>query len=103
MNSEKQALPAWRSTLIISSLVCCILSVLGALVCFNSPFPLIPWGQGGYRTNPWGERVLWATVSTSILTVLLAFSGRGIPRILLIVSGVLLLVLSMFAYMANHV
>ena len=80
-----------------------VLSAIGAFVCWESPFPLIPWGAGGYQTNPWDERVFIGAVSTSLLTAILAAFGRGGLRVLLILIGLVLLALSVFGFVSNHV
>jgi xanthine/uracil permease len=103
MNSNSPMLSRWRMHLFRGSVITCVLSAIGAFVCWDNPFPLIPWGVGGYQTNPWDERVFVGAVSTSLLTVILAVFGRGITRVLLILIGFVVLALSIFGFVSNHV
>lgn len=103
MNSDNQVFPRWRGFLFRTGMLAGALSLAGAIGCWMNPFPLLPWGEGGNRTNPLDEYLLWATVSASIATFIFAIFGRGLPRILLITSGLLLLIVSWFGYMSNHV
>ena len=59
--------------------------------------------EGGYQTNPLDLKVLIGSVSLSLLTVGLAFFGRGWPGFTLIIVGLLLLLLSVFGFVSNHV
>ena len=80
-----------------------VLSLFGAIICLMNPFPLLPWGEGGYRINPLDECLLFASVSSSVATVILAIFGRGLQRVMLIAAGLVLLAISWFGFMANHV
>jgi len=103
MSEAAGALARWRKILFRSGLISCVFSIAGATVCWTSPFPLIPWGNGGYRTNPLDHYFLMGAVCASTLTVLFALFGRGRPRFLLIGSGLLLLAFSFYGFMAGHV
>jgi hypothetical protein len=103
MSSEVQIYPRWRKLLFRAGLFAGALSLAGGIGCWMNPFPLLPWGEGGYRTNPLDEYLLSASISASLATVFLALFGRGLRRILLIAAGLLLLALSWFGFMSNHV
>jgi hypothetical protein len=102
MSSEIGMRPRWRELLFKAGWIATALSVVGVIGCWN-PVPLLPSGQGGYRTNPWDEVMFLGSVSTSLLTVILAFFGRGLPRTVLILIGLLLLVLSTVGFVSSHV
>ncbi len=65
MNNDVQAYPKWRRLLFRAGVIAGVLSVLGAFGCLMNPFPLLPWGDGGYRINPLDDYLLLASVSTS--------------------------------------
>jgi len=103
MSEEIKTLAPWRRLLTTGSLVALALSAFGTVICWTSHFPLIHLADGVMSTNPWDERLFWGSVFLSLLTSVLALFGRGLPRILLVVTGLLLLVLSTFGYVSNHV
>jgi hypothetical protein len=102
MNDEIEPIARWRKLLFRCGIVAAALSTVSAIFCWH-PFPLVPWGDGGYRTNPWDEHLFVGSVCVSSVTVILPFFGRGFRRVLLISIGLLLFVLSVFGYVFNHV
>ncbi len=81
----------------------CVLAVVRAVGCWENPFPLVHLADGGYMTNPLDEYLLVASAFVSLLTVVLAAFGRGGSRILMILIGLLLLVLTTFGFISNYV
>jgi hypothetical protein len=92
----------WKKLLFGSGIITSALCTITTVCCWR-PFPLVPWGEGGYRTNPLDETVFLGSVSLSLLTVALAFFGRALPRFALISIGLLLFLLSVFGFVSNHV
>jgi|GEM_PF-5031477 len=102
MSSNTQMYPQWRTLLFRVGVISCVLAAIGTIVCWANPFPLIPWGEGGYQTNSRDEYVFLGSVSTSLLTVILSSFGRGGSRILLILIGLVLLALCVVGFFNNH-
>jgi hypothetical protein len=103
MNEGVNGLSNWRMVLFRLSCVAALLSAGAMVVDWTAPFPLVHLANGGYSTNPWDEYFYNAGLVLCLLTVLLAFFGRGIARWLLIALGFVLLMLSFYGFMVNHV
>lgn len=84
-------------------MISCALAVVGAVGCWENPFPLVHLADGGYMTNPLDEYLLIASACASLLTVVLAAFGRGGSRILMILIGLLLLALAAVGFVQSHV
>jgi hypothetical protein len=102
MSNKIHKLAHWRKLLFRGSIVASFLGAVAVPGCWK-PFPLISMADGGYRTNPLDETVFLGSVSLSLLTVTLAFFGRGLPRFSLITIGLFLLLLSIFGFVSNQV
>ena len=103
MSDHQRTLTQRRKVLFGGCVIATGLSAFCAVGCWISPFPLVSSGNGGYSTNPLDEYLLCISVLLPLLAVALAFWGRGLLRLLFIGIGLLLLVLSVFGFVANHV
>ena len=83
---------------------------LGSAICgavmtvisWAAPFPLQSDGSGGY-IDRWNSSAMMAALILSFATCLLALFGRGKQRMVLLVVGLALLLLSFAALLANGV
>jgi hypothetical protein len=87
----------FRSGLLVSIL--CSLTVVS---CWFNPFPLLRDGQGGY-SNIRNSILFDAALSAALLTIGLAFFGRGASRPLLAGSGLMLAIVAYGAVLQNGV
>jgi hypothetical protein len=99
MAGEKQM----RTYLLKVGVFVAILCGIAVAISWKDPFPLPADGRGGYRVNRWSELSVDAGFWAGMLTVILAFSGRGAGRLLLAGSGILLLVLAYGALLSHGV
>jgi hypothetical protein len=103
MNSEDPVRCGTRKRIFITSIAASVLGAIGCAICWAAPFPLVPWGEGGYAVSPWDDRVLVASVVLLMLGIALSLFGRGIPRLFLIAIDIVLIALSILGYVGNHV
>jgi hypothetical protein len=68
--------------------------------CWIDPYPLADTSNGGYSTA-WLDLAWKVAFSTAAVSILLAFFGRSWPRILLIVSGTVSLLLAFGSLLQN--
>jgi hypothetical protein len=83
---------------LLLSVVC----ALAVVCCWFDPFPLLPDGRGGY-SDIRNSILFKAALSTALLTVGLAMFGRGVARLLLAGSGLLLTIVAFGAFLSNGV
>jgi hypothetical protein len=82
-----------------------LLSVVALLVtasCYIDPYPLVKTADGSLSIA-WLDRAWTVAFITPIISMILALFGKGWPRILLLVSGVLCLVLAYGSVLQNGV
>ena len=82
-----------------------LLSVVALLVtasCYIDPYPLIKTADGSLSIA-WLDRAWTVAFITPIISMILALFGKGWPRILLLVSGVLCLGLGYGSMLQNGV
>jgi len=103
LESRKQSqlsrprLIAFRGGLVLSAL-----SVLMTASCWIDPYPLTQTLDGGFSIV-WLDRAWMVAFVTSMISMILALFGKGKPRILLVGSGVLCLVLEYGTLLQNGV
>ncbi|RZU39294.1 hypothetical protein [Edaphobacter modestus] len=95
-------LPSFRILCFRCGIVLSIFSLLVTMSCWVDPFPLVHTPDGGYSIA-WLDLAWKVAFSTASLSIILALFGRSWPRILLIVSGALLLLLAFGALLQNGV
>ncbi len=91
-----------RKALFRIGLLTAVLSAALSVCSWIHPFPLLSDGQGGWRMNPLGDWVLFAGLSTGLLTMVLAFFGSRLSRIVLVTGGLLLLIFNGVAWLGNN-
>ena len=91
-----------RSRLFDTGLFTATMTEIFAGLCVLSPFPLRADGQGGY-SNIWNDVCLIAALVGSLLTLLLALLGVGLPRALLLIAAILLAMATYAAMLSNFV
>jgi hypothetical protein len=82
-----------------------LLSVFALLVtasCYIDPYPMVKTADGSLSIA-WLDRAWAVAFITPIISMILALFGKGWPRILLLVSGVLCLVLAYGSMLQNGV
>jgi hypothetical protein len=89
-----------RRVLFTCGLVVGALSAVLVFGCWLDPFPLVVTKGGGY-SDLWESVLLVSASGTAFLTIILALFGQHLPRILLLLSGFLLLIFSFGALIAN--
>jgi hypothetical protein len=95
-------LPGGRIAFFGCGVASSILSLLVTMSCWIDPFPLLHTPAGGYSTA-WLELAWGLAFGTALLSIILALFGRSWPRILLIGSGTMLLLLVYGALLQNGV
>jgi hypothetical protein len=103
MSEGVSGLSDWRMVLFRLSWVAALLSAGAMVVDWTVPFPLVHIADGSYSISPWDGRVFEVGLSFCALTMVLAAFGRGVLRWLLIALGPIIFVLSVFAFVSNHV
>lgn len=78
------------------------MSALAMISDWTAPFPLVHLPDGSYSISPWDDRVFFAGLASSALTIMLASLGRGKWRLLTIVLGVVFLVFSFLGFLGSH-
>jgi len=81
-----------------------IFGVLGSvafLFVIISPFPLIA-DANGWHTNPRDNLLYMTAIGVAFATIVFSLFGRRAARLLLLGAGIVLLVLSQWAFVANH-
>jgi len=91
-----------RMLLFRCGLVVSILCSVTVVCSWIEPFPLLADGAGGY-SDIRESMLFMAALSTAALTIGLALFGRGAPRLLLVGSGFLLMVVAAGAVLSNGV
>ena len=79
-----------------------ILCSLTLICSWFDPFPLLSDGVGGY-SDIRNSLLFMGALSTAILTIVVAISGRGAARFLLVVSGLVLTIMTYGAFLSNGV
>jgi hypothetical protein len=82
-----------------------LLSVVALLVtasCYIDPYPFLKTADGSLSIA-WLERAWAVAFIPAIISMILALFGKGWPRILLLVSGILSLVLAFGSVLQNGV
>lgn len=92
----------WRIVLFRIGFVTEVISAALGVCSWVHPFPLLSDGQGGWRMNPLGDWVFFAGLSTGLLTIVLAFFGRSLSRIVLATGGLLVLIFNCAAWLGNN-
>jgi hypothetical protein len=92
-----------RKSLFRASIVTALLSAIAVFVDWTAPFPLVPWGEGGYAINPWDERVFGIGLVLCVATIALGAFGRGLWRWLLMAAGLFFFAFSVMCFVQNHV
>jgi hypothetical protein len=95
-------LPNFRIVSFRCGIIVDILSLLLAMSCWIDPYPLARTADGGYSIA-WLDLAWKAAFGTGLVSVTLALFGRGWPRLLLIVSGVVSLLLTYGSVLQNGV
>jgi hypothetical protein len=79
------------------------LIALACAVCsWVAPFPLISDGRGGFSLNPLEDRVLVARLLAALTASILGAFGKGKSRVVVVLSGPLLIVSSLLGWLGNH-
>ena len=76
--------------------------LLVTLSCYIDPYPMVKTADGGLSIV-WLDRAWAVAFITPVISMILALFGKGLPRILLLVSGVLCLVLAYGSMLQNGV
>lgn len=92
----------WRTVLFSIGVIAAVLSAAAGVCSWVDPFPLLSDGRGGYRLNPLEGRVLVAGLSTGLATMILGAFGKRVGRVLLVVTGLLLIAFNMLGWLGNH-
>jgi len=79
-----------------------LLSLLVSMSCWIDPYPLVRTSDGGYSIA-WLELAWKLAFGAGLLSLILALFGRGWPRLLLIASGIVLLLLMYGSLLQNGV
>jgi hypothetical protein len=82
-----------------------LLSAFGLLAiasCWIDPYPLVRTPDGG-SSIAWLDRAWAVAFAASLLSIILAFFGTGWPRVILVLSGVLSLLLAFGSVLQNGV
>jgi hypothetical protein len=92
----------FRNALFRGGLIISILSSIVTISCWIDPYPLASTPDGSYSIA-WLELAWEVAFGTAFLSIILAFFGRSRPRMMLIVSGTLLLLLTFGSLLQNGV
>ena len=76
--------------------------LLVTLSCYIDPYPMVKTADGSLSIA-WLDRAWAVAFITPVISMFLALFGKGLPRILLLVSGVLCLVLAYGSMLQNGV
>lgn len=89
---------------IIFAVACvAVLIALGSAICsWTAPFPLVSDGNGGFSLNPLEDRVLSAGLWSALAASILGAFGKGPSRVVVILSGPILVVFSLLSWLGNH-
>ena len=92
----------WRTLLFSIGVISALLSAGAGICSCVDHFPLLANGQGGYRQNPTEDLVLFAGLLTGLASMAFGAFGKGVGRILLIATGLLLTVFNLLAWLGNN-
>jgi hypothetical protein len=91
-----------RVLLFRGGLLLSILCSLTVICSWFGPFPLLLDGNGGY-SDIRNSLLFMGALSTAVLTIVVAISGRGAARLWLVVSGLVLTIVAYGAFLSNGV
>jgi uncharacterized membrane protein len=91
-----------RQLLFATGLVISIFSWCVVVAAWMDPFPLKALGDGGF-SDIYESLALDGAACTSLLTIVFAFFGQGLSRILLLTAGVFLFASYWIALLSNGV
>jgi Mn2+/Fe2+ NRAMP family transporter len=95
-------LPRLRLALFRVGLLLSVVALLVTASCYIDPYPFLKTADGSLSIA-WLERAWAVAFIPAIISMILALFGKGWPRVLLLVSGILSLVLAFGSVLQNGV
>jgi len=82
--------------------IAALLALASTICSWTAPFPLVPYGNGGFSLNPIEDRVLLAGLLSALAASILEAFGKGKSRVAVVLSGPLLAICSLLGWLRNH-
>jgi hypothetical protein len=79
-----------------------LIALASAVCSWAAPFPLVSDGKGGFSLNPLEGRVLIAGLISAVAASILGAFGKGKSRVVVVLSGPLLIICSLLGWLGNH-
>jgi hypothetical protein len=100
--SDRTNNQTWRSVIFGLGCIAAVIALAAAVCSWGSPFPLVSDGRGDLSLNPLEGRVLVVGLWSALATSILGAFGKGRKRVLLVLLGPLLLIVSLMGWLGNH-